>query len=61
MIPRLREEYPWVLDPPVQWSRDLDDYLLKVGEFMAEPLGEKSLREVWQFVLTVNERGAQYF
>jgi len=50
-----------VLDPPVQWSRDLDDYLLKVGEFMAEPLGEKSLREVWQFVLTVNERGAQYF
>jgi pyruvate,water dikinase len=61
MIPRLREEYRWVLDLPVQWSRDLDDYLLKVGEFMAEPLGDKSLREVWQFVLTVNERGAQYF
>ena len=61
IIPRLREEYRWVLDLPVQWSRDLDDYLLKVGEFMAEPLVNKSLRDVWQFVLTVNERGAQYF
>ena len=61
IIPRLREEYRWVLDLPVQWSRDHDDYLLRLGEFMAEPLGGKSLREAWQFVLTVNERGAQYF
>ena len=61
LIPRLREQYRWVQELPVLWTRDLDDYLLKVGEFMAEPLDKKDLAGVWAFVLNVNERGAQYF
>jgi phosphohistidine swiveling domain-containing protein/ATP-dependent protease HslVU (ClpYQ) peptidase subunit len=61
VIPRLREEFRWVQELPLLWSRELDYYLLKIGELMAEPLDGKSLREVWQFVLTVNEHGAQYF
>jgi pyruvate,water dikinase len=41
--------------------RDLDQYLITIGEFMAEPLGAKSLGEVWAFVRKVNEYGANYF
>lgn len=61
VIPRLREEFRWVQELPVLWSRDLDYYLLKIGEFMAEPLEKRSLREVWEFVRRVNEHGANYF
>ncbi len=61
LIPRLREQYRWVQELPVLWLRDLDYYLLKIGEFMAEPLEKRDLAGVWQFVLTVNEHGAQYF
>lgn len=46
---------------PLLWSRELDHYLLKIGEFMAEPLESKTTPEVWRFVLTVYEHGAQYF
>lgn len=61
IIPRLRDEFRWVQDLPVIWSRDLDYYLVKIGAFMAEPLEAKDLRGVWRFVLSVNEQGAQYF
>lgn len=60
-IPRLRDEFRWVQELPVIWSRELDYYLVKIGEFMAEPLDSKDLKGVWDFVLTVNEHGAQYF
>jgi pyruvate,water dikinase len=61
IIPTLREEYRWVQELPVAWMRDLDQYLIQIGEFMAEPLGTKSLSEVWAFVLKANEFGANYF
>ena len=38
-----------------------DHYLLCVGEFLAEPLADKSLHEVWDFVLRVNQLGQEYF
>jgi phosphohistidine swiveling domain-containing protein len=60
-IPKIREEYRWVQELPVIWMRDLDHYLITIGQFQAEPLKEKSLREVWEFVLAVNEHGAEYF
>jgi len=60
-IPMIREEYRWVQELPVIWMRDLDHYLISIGRFQAEPLQEKSLREVWEFVLAVNEHGAEYF
>ena len=61
LIPRLREEFRWVQELPVHWSRDLDYYLIRLGEFMAEPLDRKSIGELWAFVQEVNEHGAQYF
>ncbi len=60
-LPRLREEFGWVQELPVIWSRELDYYLVKIGEFMAEPLEPKDIKGVWDFVLAVNEHGAQYF
>ena len=61
LIPKLRERYRWVQELPVDWSRDLDYYLIRLGEFMAEPLADKSASELWQFVQAVNAHGAQYF
>lgn len=60
-IPRLRDDYAWVQDLPLEWSRDLDYYLLTLGELNAENLHGKNLAEVWQFVLRVNQLGADYF
>ena len=60
-IPGLRETFHWVQELPVLWSRDLDFYLLRLGELMAAPLEGEDLRGVWSFVKTVNEHGAQYF
>jgi pyruvate,water dikinase len=61
VIPTLRDQYWWVQELPVAWMRDLDQYLIQIGEFMAEPLESKSIRELWSFVLHINEFGANYF
>jgi phosphohistidine swiveling domain-containing protein len=60
-LPGLRERFAWVQSLPVEWSRDLDRYLLEIGEFMAEPLKDKDLQGVWEFVLRVNRLGSEYF
>ena len=60
-LPKLREEFRWVQELPVTWARDLDFYLISIGEFMVEPLAGKNLSELWEFVLAVNEHGANYF
>ena len=60
-VPKLREEYRWVQELPVLWARDLDHYLITLGRYLAEPLAAKDLHQVWQFVLAVNEHGANYF
>jgi pyruvate,water dikinase len=60
-IPKLRDEFRWVQELPVAWARDLDFYLISIGKFMTEPLAGKSLAELWNFVLAVNEHGADYF
>lgn len=60
-LPRLAQQFAWVQELPVEWSRDLDHYLLRIGEFMAEPLDAKSLQEVWAFVNEVNRLGSEYF
>jgi rifampicin phosphotransferase len=60
-IPVLRERYGWVLELPLTWSRDLDHYLIGIGELMAEPLEECSVAELWAFVLRVRDLGAEYF
>lgn len=59
--PRLREAFRWVQELPLVWARDLDHYLVRIGELQATPLEDRSLAEVWAFVRAVNELGAGYF
>lgn len=61
LIPKLREDFRWVQELPVQWSRDLDYYLIRLGEFMAEPLENKSPAALWKYVQDVRDHGSQYF
>lgn len=61
VIPHLRDNYAWVQDLPLDWSRDLDHYLLSLGELNAEDLRDKSVKEVWEYVQRVNQLGADYF
>jgi pyruvate,water dikinase len=60
-LPQLRDEFRWVQELPVTWARDLDFYLISIGKFMTAPLADKSLGELWNYVLAVNAHGADYF
>lgn len=60
-IPVLRKQYEWVLELPLAWSRDLDRYLMSLGDLMATSLEGKSVAELWAYVLRVKELGAGYF
>ena len=60
-LPMLRKRYAWVQDLPLAWSRDLDRYLLGLGELMAEPLAGRPVVELWDYVLRVKRLGADYF
>ncbi len=60
-LPLLRKRYAWVQDLPLAWSRDLDRYLLGLGEMMAEHLAGRSVAELWDYVLRVKQLGADYF
>lgn len=60
-LPQLRKRYAWVQELPMTWSRDLDRYLLGLGELMAEPLAGRPASELWQYVLRVKQLGAEYF
>lgn len=60
-LPELRKRYAWVQELPLTWSRDLDRYLLGLGELMATPLEGRSIPELWQYVLRVKQLGAEYF
>jgi pyruvate,water dikinase len=59
-IPRLREQFAWVMDLPVNWARDLDRYLIRLGrlEAAAEP---QSLEEGWRFVNDALGVATEYF
>ncbi|GLI36859.1 hypothetical protein KI811_17850 [Geobacter hydrogenophilus] len=60
-LPTLRSRYGWVQDLPFAWSRDLDRYLLGLGELMAEPLAGLPVDRLWDYVLRVKRLGAEYF
>ena len=61
LVPQLRGEFRWVQELPVAWVRDMDGYLLRIGEFNATPLSTMSERQLWAFVEEVVEHGADYF
>jgi phosphoenolpyruvate synthase/pyruvate phosphate dikinase len=61
LLPRVAETFRWVQELPVLWSRDLDDYLIRIGEFLSQSLEREDLRGVWRYVHEVQELGAAYF
>jgi len=60
-MPRLRREFQWVQALPVIWARDLDNYLVRIGELQATSLEDRDIRGLWRFVKEVNALGAGYF
>jgi len=60
-LPLIAAKYGWVQDLPVRWSRDLDWYLLRLGQLSAVPLAGLSLNELWSHLLEVRDTGARYF
>ncbi len=60
-IPDLRRRYAWVLDLPVNWARDLDRYLIRLGRLSALPLDRASLPEVWRYMSEALVVAADYF
>ncbi len=60
-MPRLRSEFQWVQALPVIWARDLDNYLVRIGELQATPLTGCDLQALWDFVKQVNGLGSDYF
>jgi pyruvate,water dikinase len=60
-IPALRQRYGWVLELPVQWARDLDRYLLRLGALAAAPLANLTLPEIWRHMLKTLEIATEYF
>jgi pyruvate,water dikinase len=60
-IPRLREEFRWVQELPVSWMRDLDRYLIRLGEFMSAPVAQMNERELWAHIEEIVAHGVRYF
>lgn len=59
-LPSVRRRFAWVVDLPVNWARDLDRYLIRLGRLGAatEP---RNLAEAWSFVNEVLAVAAEYF
>ncbi len=60
-MPAVAARSGWIRELPARWERDLDRYLLRIGELSAVPLEGKDLRGLWRHVREVEELGASYF
>ena len=60
-LPALAAQYAWVQRLPITWMRDLDIYLIGIGALLAEPTENKTLAELWDYVLRVRDLGREYF
>ncbi|MDR0441533.1 MAG: phosphoenolpyruvate synthase [Candidatus Accumulibacter sp.] len=60
-LPSLAAQYAWAQNLPLLWMRDLDTYLIGIGALMQENTENKSLRELWDYVLRVRDLGRGYF
>jgi len=60
-LPSLAKSYRWVMDLPQQWMRDLDRYLLKVGELAARNVDEMNCRDLQSHFKDLFLLANQYF
>jgi len=61
LVPRLREEFRWVQQLPVDWMRDLDSYLIGIGEALSKDFSKLDDLELWQHVQDLVRHGSDYF
>lgn len=57
----IRHDFFWVLELPSIWARDLDTYLLRLGELQAEDLAGLDLAGAFRHLQEVRRAGADYF
>lgn len=60
-LPEIAHKFSWVQELPITWMRDLDKYLIGIGALYKEPLQEKKLSELWDYVQRINTLGSDYF
>ena len=60
-IPQLRERYANVIELPARWMRDLDRYLLQIGELRTFSFEGRSTAEIWQHLARIVQVGEEYF
>ena len=60
-LPDVRQRYAWVLDLPVNWARDLDRYLLRLGRLNAVSLDGASVPEIWRHINVALGTASDYF
>src|SRR5262249_2274818 len=60
-IAQLRERYANLIELPTRWMRDLDRYLLRIGELRSFSFEDRSAVEIWQHLSRVVEVGEDYF
>ncbi len=60
-IPGLRRRYAWVSDLPVRWARDLDRYLIRLGQLSAVPVDGLTAPQIWRHILDIQQAAADYF
>ncbi len=60
-IPRLREQYGWVVDLPSAWGRDLDRFLIEIGRLSAVTFDDASEVEIWESMNDLMQVAADYF
>ena len=59
--PELRLRYAWVLDLPITWARDLDRYLVRLGQLTTISLEGASVQEIWRHANEALDVARDYF
>ncbi|HVU88894.1 MAG TPA: PEP/pyruvate-binding domain-containing protein [Pirellulales bacterium] len=60
-LPVLRERYANLIELPARWMRDLDRYLLQIGELRSFSYEGCTATEIWQHLSRVVQVGEEYF
>jgi phosphohistidine swiveling domain-containing protein len=60
-LPALRRRYGWVLELPVRWARDLDRYLIRLGQLSSVSLEQATIPETIQHINRALEITTEYF
>jgi rifampicin phosphotransferase len=61
LLPHVRERYPWIERLPASWTRDLDRYLLRLGELAAVDPGRLGEPALGALITAIAKAGEDYF